>query len=271
MTGVQTCALPISSPAARDLYDSLAKFGDVVRIASHASALLDTLDMMRFRESVAKGGKPLMTLNTGAEGQLSRILSPILGPVTHPLLPAPAESGPVTFAEVQTALHLMGRTPKKQFYLFGTPIAHSKSPLLHNTAFGLLGLPHHYGLLESATITDELRAAIRDPAFGGASVTIPHKLEIMPLLDEISVQATIIGAVNTIVPFERDGVTKLRGDNTDFIGLRELLQGNLSSDNELDDKSTSLVLGAGGTCRAAVYALHACGFKTSALLFTCLS
>ena len=91
------------------------------------------------------------------------------------------------------------------------------------------------------------------------------------LLDEISVQATIIGAVNTIVPFERDGVTKLRGDNTDFIGLRELLQGNLSSDNELDDKSTSLVLGAGGTCRAAVYALHACGFKTSALLFTCLS
>lgn len=253
-----------SSPATQDLYELLARFGDVVKIVSRATSVVENLDMMRFREKVA-GGKPLISFNVGPEGQLSRILSPVLGPVTHRLLPTPSLPGAITFAQVQTALHLLGSTPKKQFYLFGTPIQHSKSPLLHNTAFGLLGLPHEYGLLESGTITNELKAAIRAPNFGGASVTIPHKLEIMPLLDEISVQATIIGAVNTIVPIERDGVVRLRGDNTDYLGLRQLILKNLSSDNEIDDKSTSLVLGAGGTCRAAVYALHSTGFKTSEL------
>ncbi|KAM0746384.1 Shikimate dehydrogenase [Meredithblackwellia eburnea MCA 4105] len=251
------------SDKAVKLYDTLARFGDIVKILAPAKDVLDSLEMMRFREKIAStGGKPLVTVSTGAEGRLSRILTPVLGPVTHPLLPTTSAPGPLTFAEIQTALHLMGKTPKKKFYLFGTPIQHSKSPLLHNTAFGILGLPHRYGLLESATITDELKAAIRDPAFGGASVTIPHKLEIMPHLDEISLHATIIGAVNTIIPFEKDGVTKLRGDNTDYLGLKELILNNLSSDNELDDSSTCLVLGAGGTCRAAVYALHATGFKT---------
>jgi pentafunctional AROM polypeptide len=84
----------------------------------------------------------------------------------------------------------------------------------------------------------------------------------MPFLDEISDHAKLIGAVNTIVPTVIDGETKLVGDNTDWLGLLELIEQNLSSDNERTDASTSLVLGAGGTCRAAVYALHKAGFKT---------
>jgi pentafunctional AROM polypeptide len=84
----------------------------------------------------------------------------------------------------------------------------------------------------------------------------------MPFLDEISAHAKLIGAVNTIIPVEKDGETKLLGDNTDWLGLRELIQKGLSSDNERTDASTSLVLGAGGTCRAAVYTLHQAGFKT---------
>lgn len=84
----------------------------------------------------------------------------------------------------------------------------------------------------------------------------------MPLLDEVSEHARLIGAVNTIIPVEEHGARRLIGDNTDWLGLLELIEKNLSSDNERTDDSTSLVLGAGGTCRAAVYALHKAGFKT---------
>jgi pentafunctional AROM polypeptide len=241
-------------------YSTANKYGDVVKIVSRATTFLDNADMLRFRESV--GTKPLMTLNMGAEGQISRILGHVFSPLTHPSLPSKSAPGQLSFAQVQTGLHLLGHLPAKHFHLFGTPIAHSKSPLLHNTGFETLGLPYEYSLLETATVDDTVKAAISAPDFGGASVTIPHKLDIMPLLDEISIHAKIIGAVNTIIPVVRDGERKLLGDNTDWLGIRELVKSNLSSVNEISSSSTSLVLGAGGTSRAAIYALHDLGFKT---------
>lgn len=93
-------------------------------------------------------------------------------------------------------------------------------------------------------------------------ITVPLKLDIIPLLDEVSEHARLIGAVNTIVPKQEGEAIRLIGDNTDWLGLIELIEQNISSDNERTDTSTSLVLGAGGTCRAAVYALHKAGFKT---------
>lgn len=84
----------------------------------------------------------------------------------------------------------------------------------------------------------------------------------MPFLDEISEHARHIGAVNTIIPVEENGARRLIGDNTDWLGLLELIEKNVTSDNERTDASTALVLGAGGTCRAAIYALHRAGFKT---------
>jgi pentafunctional AROM polypeptide len=84
----------------------------------------------------------------------------------------------------------------------------------------------------------------------------------MPLLDEISAHAKLIGAVNTIIPITKGGETRLLGENTDWLGLRDLILRSLSAENERALDSTSLVLGAGGTSRAAVYALHQAGFKT---------
>ncbi|KAI0749039.1 hypothetical protein C8Q74DRAFT_1394706 [Fomes fomentarius] len=83
-------------------------------------------------------------------------------PVTHALLPTKAAPGQLSFARIQTALHLLGQLPAQQFFLFGTPIAHSMSPTLHNTAFEALGLPHKYELLETQTAGDEIKAAIRN-------------------------------------------------------------------------------------------------------------
>jgi pentafunctional AROM polypeptide len=246
----------------RARYQMASQYGDIVKIVSKATSIQDNMAMMKFREEMMKNGKPLMTMNMGVEGQLSRILSPVFCPLTSPLLPSRAAPGQLSFAEVQTGLHLIGQLPAKKFYLFGSPIAHSKSPLLHNTGFTQLGLPHHYSTFETITVDDSIKSVIRSPDFGGASVTVPHKLDIMPLLDEISTHAQLIGAVNTIIPIVRNGETTLLGDNTDWLGIKELINNNLSTSNEVSEGSTALVIGAGGTSRAAVYSLHNVGFKT---------
>jgi pentafunctional AROM polypeptide len=103
------------------------------------------------------------------------------------------------------------------------------------------------------------------PDFGGASVTIPHKTDIIKELDELSPAARLIGAVNTIIPMHLEGgTTRLVGDNTDWIGIRNTILSK-SSDNWSPNDS-GLVIGAGGTARAAVYALHSLGLGTIYIL-----
>ena len=256
-----TGRLKWDSEEMKQRYSMANQYGDIIKLVSKADSLFDNITLLKFREA-NKSGKLLMTMNMGAEGQLSRILSPVLGPLTSPLMPTRAAPGQLSFAEVQTGLHLLGRLPAKKFALLGSPIAHSKSPLLHNTGFETLGLPHAYSFLETPTIDASVQAFIRSPDFGGASVTIPHKLDIVPFLDEISPHAQAIGAVNTIIPVTKDGKTTLLGENTDWLGIKELVLNNLSTENEVSELSTALVLGAGGTSRAAIYCLHSVGFKT---------
>jgi shikimate dehydrogenase len=130
------------------------------------------------------------------------------------------------------------------FYLLGYPLGHSVSPPMHNAAFKELGMPHNYTLLEvqrehlARVMDDRLRVA----EFGGASVTIPHKIEVIPYLDKLAESATRAGAVNTIQ--HRDGM--LIGHNTDALGgVRALIEkyGDISG-------STVVLLGAGGAANA---------------------
>lgn len=129
------------------------------------------------------------------------------------------------------------------------------SPVIHNTAFSTLGLPHTYELKETET-TEALEEVLASPSFGGASVTIPYKVEIMPYLQHISRHARIIGAINTIIQTSR-GV--LSGDNTDWRAIKTCLLRSLTPANVVTSSTTALVLGAGGTSRAALYALHQIG------------
>lgn len=150
-------------------YKAADEVGDIIKVVAKANSLLDNLAMLRFRDTFSDG-KPLMTMNVGNDGRLSRILSPVFGPVSHPLIPASAP-GQLSFAQIQTGLHLIGRLPKRNFFVCGSPVSQSKSPLIHNTAFGILGLPHHYTYVESNHVGDEIKQAIRAEDFGGASVT----------------------------------------------------------------------------------------------------
>ncbi|KAG6854002.1 hypothetical protein C0991_011659 [Blastosporella zonata] len=248
-------------PVIKEQYDLANRFGDIIKLVGKANTIQDNFQLYDF---VAKANslpqaKPVIAINMGVQGQMSRILNPTLSPITHPLLPVKAAPGQLSFKEIQEGLHLLGLLPARKFYLFGTPIAQSMSPTLHNTGFEILGLPHKYELLETAEVGEEIRAAIAAPEFGGASVTIPHKLDIIPLLDELSPAAEAIGAVNTIIPRAASiggNTWKLQGDNTDWLGIRD------SISEHVTDIDTALVIGAGGTSRAAIYALQALNTKT---------
>lgn len=113
-------------------------------------------------------------------------------PVTHPSLPAIAAPGQLSVVEINRARTMLGIITQKNYYLFGTPISQSRSPLIHNTGFKALGLPHQYHLFESTDVA-VISEVIHNLATGGASVTIPNKLVVIPLLDKLSPHASSIG------------------------------------------------------------------------------
>ena len=131
-----------------------------------------------------------------------------------------------------------------RFYLLGYPVGHSVSPPMHNAAFKELGLNHEYSTLgvHPDQLTEIIENKIRRDYFGGASVTIPHKIEIIKHMDELAESARRAGAVNTI---EKTG-DKLCGHNTDAVGgIRALTEvyGSIG-------KARVVLLGAGGAANA---------------------
>ena len=132
--------------------------------------------------------------------------------------------------------------------LLGHPIKHSYSPFVQNVAFEFGKLDYIYLAFDvpSANLKSALNGVL---ALGmkGLNVTLPHKEKIIQHLDELSEEATTIGAVNTIV----NDQGKLIGYNTDVTGIIEIL----APFKEQITGSTVTVLGAGGGARAAIYAL----------------
>lgn len=133
--------------------------------------------------------------------------------------------------------------------VIGNPIEHSLSPAIHNAAFQKLALNFVYLAWKVDRIGDAVRGLRALGNFRGASVTIPHKVAVLPFLDEVDTTARHIGAVNTIVAEEG----QLLGMNTDATGaLRALREGNAPL------KGASVVIvGSGGAARAIAFALAA--------------
>lgn len=132
--------------------------------------------------------------------------------------------------------------------IIGDPVEHSMSPIMHNAAFREAGLDYLY--VPFRVKEKELGKAIEGmKALGlrGLNVTIPHKVAVLPFLDELDPLAEKIGAVNTIV---NDG-GHLRGYNTDASGF---LQAMLEKGIQPEGKRVA-VLGAGGTSRAVSFIL----------------
>src|SRR6266581_4250414 len=96
-------------------------YGDIVKIIGKANTAADNVALHGFmtQASFAGDAKPIIAINMGVVGQLSRILNMTFTPVTHPLLPTRAAPGQLSFVEIQKALHLVGQLLAKQFYIFG--------------------------------------------------------------------------------------------------------------------------------------------------------
>jgi shikimate dehydrogenase len=148
-------------------------------------------------------------------------------------------------------MRITGKT--KILGIIGHPVAHSLSPVMHNAAIEALGLEYVYVPFQVAP--DHLTTAIhglRSLGVRGFNVTIPHKSAIMPLLDRISPEAELCGAVNS-VKLEND---LLVGYNTDGAGLLKSLRDDLGFDPA---GAIVLVLGAGGAARGALASLCSAG------------
>ncbi|KAI9593296.1 EPSP synthase-domain-containing protein [Syncephalis fuscata] len=246
-----------------EIIKQLADYGDIVKVISVATNMAHNFTLHEWTRHATTqqllNTRPLIAMNMGETGRLSRVVNCTLTPVTHAELPIRAAPGQVSIQEIHRLQHQLGVLPQREFYLFGSPISTSPSPLLHNTGFATLGLPYRYGLRELSNVVDNedtIQAILSDKQFGGASVTIPLKVDIISLLDAISPAAQAIGAVNTIVT--RKDNTKF-GDNTDWLGIfHNIKQKPVLFSSKL---SAALVIGAGGTARAAIYAAHQLGIS----------
>ena len=241
-------------------YNKALLYGDIVKLVGVAFQQEDNLQLQNFKSwTKSQSATPMIAINMGRPGQLSRIQNSFLTPVSHPSLPFKAAPGQLSVAEISTALVSHGVIVPRKFYLFGSPIKQSRSPDIHNSLFRATGLPHDYDLLETSSIADVEKLLYEDETFGGASVTIPLKLDIMPYLDEISLDARTIGAVNTIIvdhsrPAKSHQGYHLIGRNTDWQGMIKVLE--TAGAQHGNGTESALVIGGGGTARAAIYALH---------------
>ena len=129
--------------------------------------------------------------------------------------------------------------------LLGSPVKHSFSPLMHNTAFRLLGLDYVYLCFEvgEENLTQAVRG-LQACGIRGFNLTMPNKTKILELLDEVTPAVSLIGAANTVVC--RDG--KLIGHNTDGYGY---MTGLSKAGIDIIQKEIT-VFGAGGAATAII-------------------
>lgn len=136
--------------------------------------------------------------------------------------------------------------------VIGHPVAHSKSPMIHQHWFGVYGIDGVYDRIDipsEADLAYELRRLVQQEGYSGFNITLPHKQAALVACDTADDLARDVGAVNTIML--QDG--RLHGTNTDVFGFAENLRDQ--APDFAANLSAAIVLGAGGAARSAIYAL----------------
>ncbi|GAC1624712.1 MAG: shikimate dehydrogenase [Candidatus Acidiferrum sp.] len=225
-----------------------------LKIAAMANSLEDSLRLLR----LAREAPNMVSVSMGEIGLPARILALREGsalayaPVERAT--APGQVGLHDLVHLYRAHTITRRT--RVFGVIGDPIGHSLSPLLHNTGFLARKMDAVYLPFLVKNLREFLKA-VPEFALRGFSVTLPHKQTILDYLAECEPLAARIGAVNTVV-VRGDG--SLYGCNTDYVGVLRALQRKLRIAG-----SRVLIFGAGGSARAAAFALA----KTGASVFIC--
>ena len=144
---------------------------------------------------------------------------------------------------------------RKRLAVLGQPISHSRSPAMHNAALAELGLAGEWSYEAIEVAPPDFEALVRRmvaQGFVGANVTVPHKVAALELADDVGEEAGAIGAANTL-SFSPGGIV---AENTDARGFLDALPVPPAG-------KRALVLGAGGSARAVVWALVAEGAQVS--------
>jgi 3-dehydroquinate dehydratase/shikimate dehydrogenase len=218
------------------------------KIVTRARSWQDVAAMKTLLADATRRGLHLTACCTGPLGPASRLLGLVWG--SGMMYVSEGEAlvpGMLTLREY-AAVYRAGRAgPASRIYgVVGDPVQRSLSPLWHNWFFECRGSPDLYVPLPAPDLED-FRRALPVLAPAGLSVTAPHKEHVLPLCEELSPEAERLGAVNTLTAVPGGW----HGDNTDWTGFQRCLEGWLPA-----DRNRFLLLGAGGTARAILYALE---------------
>ena len=193
--------------------------------------------------------KPLIVAGMGDMGQITRLAGPSRGSfLSYAASTRQAAPGQLTVAEMlETYKFRRIQRSTKLLGILGMPVGHSLSPVLHNRAFEKTNLDFAYVKLPAPDVRDFIENA-RAIGLRGFSVTIPHKITIMPFLSRLTDAAKSVGAVNTV----SDDNGQWIGDNTDVYGVEAALQSV-----GFDPRGKKVVImGRGGGAKAATAAVR---------------
>ncbi|MGM0598176.1 MAG: shikimate dehydrogenase family protein [Candidatus Rifleibacteriota bacterium] len=153
---------------------------------------------------------------------------------------------------LKNILDINGKT--KIFAIAGDPVAHSSSPGLWNRAFSDLNYNAVYiPMRVSIQNLEKALSGLQATNVTGINLTMPHKIEAVKYCSQLHHPADCLGSINTLW-FKKDG---MHGYNTDATGFLELLKNN----NKAESCRQALVLGAGGSARAVIWALEQYGIE----------
>ncbi|KUG24099.1 shikimate 5-dehydrogenase i alpha [hydrocarbon metagenome] len=247
----------------KQIFHQCAKFKPaIVKIVTTAKIVEDNLTTLNLIPYAKEHSQKIISLCMGDKGSISRVVAPLMGGyLSFAVLEKKGQSAPgqFTVSEMKQINELLKnsqivpeakelsaqRSQHQNYILLGNPVGQSLSPLMHNAALKKMGIEGTY----SAFCVQDLRGAmqgIRAMNIRGASVTIPYKVAVIEYLDDVDDDALKIGAVNTVI----NGNGRLTGYNTDWLGLILTLQEVMSIKNK-----TFVIIGAGGTARAASYGI----------------
>lgn len=226
----------------------------IYKVSTFCQTDQDCLRLLDLLMKLKKEKLKFIILGMGEKGRKTRIFSPVLG---NQMNFAPTSLKEKSAPGQLTKSQLDKIAEKAKYCLFiADPVEHSLSPNMHNSAYKAINIEDKFIYLRSRVKPEELKKVIaelkNEPYFKGASISIPHKIEVMKYIDRVDKVAKKIGAVNTIV--KSNGT--LAGYNTDWLGILNPLK----KATDLKGK-TAAVIGSGGAARAAIYALNYAGIK----------
>ncbi|KAK4047805.1 hypothetical protein OIV83_005147 [Microbotryomycetes sp. JL201] len=248
-----------SSHDVLDKYLRAVRLGcDVVKLVSYPSDFQENIELLNFRRTVhdlSVDGTvarvvPLLAINLGKSGQMSRFLNPVFTPVTHPLLPGVAAPGQLTYAQTQSAMFLSGLILGKTFHV--PSVATQK---LFSQEAQTLGLPYTF-IVQERFATEQLEVDYGGSFLGKIAVPIASVQSSATSISVLSAPASSSGWSDLVVPLCTEPTSydvppqpvphSFRYTNVRVLALAEIITQNLSPINAVGLSTAALLIGLSG-------------------------